>query len=275
MVTDDDVAVPVIAADELLVRVEWSTVNRTSCAIRAATPQPAIRAFYGLRRPRRPILGTDFAGVVERVGREVRGLSAGDRIFGFDDSRMGGHGEYLAISAKAAVAKIPDGIGSDIAAASVEGAHYALTYVERAALGPRQSALVYGGGGAIGSAAIQLLASRGVDVVAVAEDHQLELMAELGARRVVDRQAEDFTAIDERFDLVFDSVGKTTFAACRSLLHPGGMFMATELGPKLQNLWLPFTTRWLDRRVLFPLPFKPREHVKTVEQMFRVSLEYF
>lgn len=258
-----DIPVPVPGDAELLVRVTSSTVNRTCACIRSAIPEPVTRLAYGLRRPRQPVLGTDFAGVVERVGPEVRGFREGDRVFGFDDRRMGAHGEFLAIPAAAAVAAIPDGVADDDAAASVEGTHYSLAYIERAGLDPGQRVLVYGGGGAIGSTAIQLLVSRGVHVTAVAEEHQLDLMRQLGAAGVIDYRAEDFTAIGDTFDLVLDAVGKTTFAACRGLLGPNGMFMATELGPGLQNLRLSVTTRFRGtHRVHFPLPLQPRRHVQ-------------
>ena len=258
-----DIPAPEPGDAELLVRVTSSTVNRTCASIRAAIPEPLARLAYGLRRPRQPVLGTDFAGVVDRVGPDVRDFEVGDRVFGFDDRRMGAHGEFLAIPAAAAVATIPAGVADDAAAASVEGTHYSLAYIERAALDPGRRALVYGGGGAIGSTAIQLLVSRGIEVTAVAESHQLDLMRRLGATAVVDYCADDFTAIGETFDLVLDAVGKTTFAACRVLLGPDGMFMATELGPRLQNLRLAMTTRVRGaHRVHFPLPLHPRRHVK-------------
>lgn len=258
-----DIPVPQPADDQLLVRVTSSTVNRTCCGIRSATPQLPIRLMYGVRRPRHGVLGTDFAGVVEQVGADVRGFAAGDRIFGFDDRRMGAHGEYLTVSAAAAVATIPDGVSDDAAAAAVEGAHYSMSYLDRAALERGQRALVYGGGGAIGSTAIQLLVSRGVDVSAVAEGDQQDLMRDLGASTSIDFRMEDFTATGEEFDFVFDAVGKTTFAACRNLVRPGGVFMSTEVGERLQNLRLSLTTRFRgDVRVHFPLPTHARRHVK-------------
>ena len=122
------------------------------------------------------------------------------------------------------------------------------------------------GGGAIGSTAIQLLVAQGVDVVAVAEGRQLDLMAELGATRGVDYLTGDFTAIDGQFDLVFDAVGKTRFRACRHLVRPGGSFMATELGPAMENIRLTATTWRRDRRVHFPLPLNARAHVKTTAE---------
>lgn len=258
-----DIAVPDPSDDQLLVRVTSSTVNRTCCAIRSATPQLPVRLMYGFRRPRNSVLGTDFAGVVEQIGPNARGFNVGDRVFGFDDRRMGAHGEFLTASAAAAVATIPDGVSDDSAAAAVEGAHYSMSYIDRAALESGQRALVYGGGGAIGSAAIQLLVARGVDVSAVAEADQQDLMRDLGASTTIDFRAEDFTAIGEEFDFVFDAVGKTTFAACRKLVRPRGVFMATELGPRLQNLRLSLTTRFRgDIRVHFPLPLHARRHVK-------------
>ncbi|MEO1055597.1 MAG: NAD(P)-dependent alcohol dehydrogenase [Actinomycetota bacterium] len=257
-----DVPMPSPGDNEVLVRVTASTVNRTSASIRAAIPPFGARLAYGLTKPRRAILGTDFAGTVERVGSDVRGMDIGDRVFGFDDRLMGAHAEFAVFPASAAIHKTPDGVSDEDAAACVEGAHYASTYVERAALEPGQRALVYGGGGAIGTAAIQLLRAADVEVVAVAEGHQLELMTRLGAAEVVDVRVEDFTTLGESFDLVLDAVGKTRFGVCRPLLRPGGMFMATELGPRLENIRLAVTTRVRgDRRVHFPLPRHSRRHV--------------
>ncbi|MEM7093332.1 MAG: NAD(P)-dependent alcohol dehydrogenase [Actinomycetota bacterium] len=265
VVTVEDVPEPEFGADDLLIRVTSSTVNRTTACIRACIPAFAARPMYGFRRPRRPILGTDFAGVVEAVGAEVRGYSVGERVFGFDDRRLGAHGELLALPAGAGVLPIPEGVPDDRAAASVEGAYYALTYVERADLAPGQRAMVYGGGGAIGTAAIQLLVARGVEVVAVAEEHQRQLMLDLGAARVIDWREEDVTAIGETFPLVLDAVGKTSFGQCRPLVATDGMFLATELGPRLQNLRLAVTTRFgRGSRVHFPLPGKVRPQLKKI-----------
>jgi NADPH:quinone reductase-like Zn-dependent oxidoreductase len=265
MVEVVDAPSPEPAGDEVLVRVVSSTVNQTSSHIRAAKPMLGIRPAYGLLRPRRPILGTDFAGVVEQVGPDVLVLQVRDRVFGFDDKRMGGHGELLTMAASAAIAHIPDGVSFDDAAASVEGGHYALTYIERAALSRGSGALVYGGGGAIGSTAVQLLVSRGVRTTAVAEGHQMQLMGDLGADEAIDYQTQDFTAIGQDFDFVFDAVGKTRFGICKDLVRPGGIYMSTELGPWLENPRLAFTTRFRgNRHVHFPLPLNAREHVKTI-----------
>ena len=114
-----DVARPVPAADELLVRVHVATVNRTDCGFRSPHPW-FIRGFTGLTRPRRTILGNEFAGVVEAVGDGVNGVAVGDRVFGYDDTHFGAHAEYLAIAQDAAVASMPDGRDFDVMAPSPE-----------------------------------------------------------------------------------------------------------------------------------------------------------
>lgn len=263
-----DVPTPDIGDADLLIRVVTSTVNRTTTEIRKCTPPWAVRPMYGFRRPRRPVLGTDVAGVVEAVGPDVRGFAVGDRVFGFNDRRMGAHAELMALGAAEAVAAIPDGVSFDDAVAGVEGAVYALTYIERADLEAGQRALVYGGGGAIGSTAVQLLAARDIEVVAVAEQHQIELMQRLGAAHVIDWRAGSFVDAARElppFDLVFDAVGHTSFDECRPLVSAAGSFMATELGHRLDNLRKSVTTRFGDGpRVHFPLPVGVRRHVKTL-----------
>ncbi len=113
---------PTPRPNDIVIRVIASTVNRTDTGVRAASPFIA-RLVFGLRRPKRPILGCDFAGRVEEVGPEVTRFSVGDDVFGFDDSRFGGHGEYLAIGEDRGVAKMPDNITHEEAAACTEGAH--------------------------------------------------------------------------------------------------------------------------------------------------------
>ena len=265
VVSIQTVETPSPRENELLVRVVASTVNRTDCGIRSASPRAAIRLMYGLRHPRRPILGSAFAGQVEVVGPAVRGIEPGDHVFGFDDRRLGGHSEYLTMPVSAAVSTIPDGVAEAEAAASTEGAHYALTYIERADVRPGQQVLVYGASGAVGTAAVQLLVARGAVVTAVAATKDLDLMRRLGAARVIDYTSEDYTTTGTDFDLVFDAVGKTSFRTCERLLRDGGYYMATEFGPRLANLRLSVTTRFRGRcRVAFPLPLNARRHVAAV-----------
>jgi NADPH:quinone reductase-like Zn-dependent oxidoreductase len=257
-----DVARPTPEPDELLVRVHASTVNRTDCGVRAGHPW-FIRAFSGVTKPRHTILGNEFAGVVEAVGAHVNRFAVGERVFGYDDTRFGGHAEYLVIGQDTAVAVMPDGRDFEAMAPATEGAHYALAYIRAAGIDDSSEVLVYGGTGAIGSAAVQIVKSLGAHVTAVCSGEHVGLVAELGADRVVDRNTADFTADRQRYDLFFDAVGKCSFQKCRHLLKSRGIWTSTDLGPRSQNPLLVLATRFSrGRRVLFPFPTIDREMVE-------------
>lgn len=262
-----DVSQPVAAADELLVRVYAATVNRTDCGFRGAHPW-FIRGFTGLRRPKRTVLGNEFAGVVEAVGDDVSRFSVGDRVFGYDDVRFGGHADHLTIGQNAAVAAMPDGRDFDVMAPATEGAHYALAYIRAAGVDDTSEVLVYGATGAIGSAAVQIIKSLGAHVTAVCSSEHVELVAGLGADRVIDRTTTDFTADNHRYDLVFDAVGKCSFWQCRQLLKPHGIWTSTDLGPLSLNPLLALATRLSrGRRVLFPLPTIDQAMVEYLKEL--------
>lgn len=239
---------------ELLVAVRASTVNRTDCGFRAGSP-PIVRLFAGVPRPKAKVLGCEFAGVVEQVGPEVTRFAPGARVFGYVEGRFGGHGEHLAVAEDAPVAAIPDGVGFDVAAAGTEGSHYALAYVRAGDIGPGTDVMVYGATGAIGSAAVQLAKHVGARVTAVCAGPHVELVAGLGADQVVDYTAGDFTDDERRYDVVLDAVGKSSFAVCRRVLKPDGLYMSSELGRGAQNPLLAVVTP-LRRgpRVKFPVP---------------------
>ena len=258
----DDAPEPEVAADDLLVRVHATTVNRTDSAYRRAYPF-VIRAVSGWRTPKVAVWGTEYAGVVERVGPQVTRFSTGDRVFGYAEPRFGAHAELVAVAESSFVAPVPEGVDLRHAAAATEGGHYALSSIRRAGVQPGARVLVHGATGAIGSAAVQLLVDLGAHVVATAPTLHVELVRGLGAHRVVDFQSEDFTRIDETVDVVLDLVGKSTFGACRRLLTPDGVYVSSDLGPFAQNLALPLVTRLgRGRRVVFPFPSTAPEVVE-------------
>ncbi|GIH94764.1 NAD(P)-dependent alcohol dehydrogenase [Planobispora siamensis] len=245
---------PAIKDDEILVKIHATTVNRTDCALRAAKPF-FWRLSTGLIRPRARIIGTEFAGEIEAVGAGVTSFRTGDRVFGYNDRGFGAHAQYMAIHRDGMLAAMPAGLTYEEAAPSTEGAQYALAMIRTAKVRSGQSVLVYGATGGIGSAAVQLLKSRGAAVTAVCATKDVGLVTGLGADRVVDYTAGDFTKDEQEYDVVIDAVGKSTFGRCKRLLKPRGIYVSSELGPMAQNLFLVLLTPILrGRRVVFPFP---------------------
>lgn len=258
-VTICEVSKPTPAADEVLVRVHATTVNRTDCG--ELRPGLIGRLVFGLRRPRRSIFGMDFAGVVEAVGAEVTSFKVGDRVFGMCPSRKNGaHAEYVCVPEQGPIARMPANARFGEAVVC-EGAFYANSGLRRFRVGPGHKILVYGASGAIGSAAVQLAKAAGADVTAVVATRQLQLVRSLGASRAIDYTAEDFSRIGDRFDFVFEAVGKTSFCRCRRLLKPTGTFLATDIGPWGQYLplilWSAISG---NNRVVVPLPPRGSGH---------------
>jgi len=185
--------------------------------------------------------GSEFAGEIEAVGRNITSLKAGERVFGFDDLGAGAHAEYLCIAESHALA-IPEGISCEQAAAGSEGAHYAYNFINKVAIKSGQHILVNGATGAIGSAAVQLLAHLGVHVTAVCATPHMETVKALGAECVIDYTQEDFTHDDQTYHYVFDTVGKSSFFKCFRLLKPSGVYISSDLGYLWQSLYLPLIT---------------------------------
>ena len=251
-----DVDKPAVTGHEVLVKVHATTVNRTDCGFRAAKPF-IVRFFTGLIRPKVTVLGSEFAGVVEAVGRGVTAFRAGDRVFGFSEGRFGAHAEYLVMPDDGALATMPVNTTFEQAAPSTEGSHYALSYINAAKIRSGQRVLVNGATGAIGSAAVQLITSLGASVTAVCGAPHAELVRGLGADRVIDNTAEDFTSDEQAHDVVFDAVGKSSFGRCKRLLKPRGIYLSSDLGPLSQNPLLALITPLLGgKKVMFPIPPK-------------------
>jgi NADPH:quinone reductase-like Zn-dependent oxidoreductase len=249
-----EVEKPTPKDNEVLVKVHATTVNRTDCACRAAKPF-FMRFFTGLIRPRATVLGNEFSGVVEAVGDGVTSFKVGDRVFGYNEGPFGAHAEYLSISEDGSLATMPANVTYAQAAASTEGSHYALAQIRGGKIRSGQDVLVNGATGAIGSAAVQLLKSLGAGVTAVCDTDNVELVRGLGADRVIDYTTQDFTRDDQTYDVVLDSVGKSSFGQCKRLLKPGGIYISSELGPLAQNpLLAVIAPLHGGKKVLFPIP---------------------
>jgi NADPH:quinone reductase-like Zn-dependent oxidoreductase len=247
---------PTAADNEVLVKVHVATVNRTDCGFRAGKPF-FIRIFSGLTGPKATVLGCEFAGVVEAIGSEVTTFQPGDKVFGYSEWRFGAHAEYLTFPEDGPIATMPENVTFEQAAASTEGSHYAISLIRKAQIQPYDHVMVNGATGAIGSAAVQILKDLGARVVATCDTEHVGLVTELGADRVIDYTAADFTQDDQEYDFVIDAVGKSSFSRCKRLLKPGGIYLSSDLGPLSLNPILALTTRLFGKKkVMFPIPPK-------------------
>ena len=245
---------PTPGPDQVLIKVYASTVNRTDCAILRAKPF-IMRFFHGLFSPKIKIPGTDFSGEVEEVGEGVNGFNAGDKVFGFNDSGLASKAEYMIIDQDGCFSTMPEGVSFEHAAASLEGAHYAYNFINKINLREGDKVLVNGATGAIGSAMVQILKYLRTTVTAVGNTRNLDMLKSIGADEVVDYTREDFTRLDEQFDYVFDTVGKSTFSKCKPILKDQGIYISSELGPYIQNPILTLlTSQSAGKKVKFPVP---------------------
>ena len=253
-----EVEKPTAKDDEVLIKIHATTVNRTDCATLRAKPFFA-RFFTGIFKPNKPIPGTEFAGKIEEIGKNVSSFKVGDKVFGFDDSGSGSHAQYMTILEDKALTTIPSNITYEQAAASTEGAHYAYNFIKKVNLKSGQKVLVNGATGAIGSAAVQLLKYFGAYVTAVCNTKNIELVKSLGADKVIDYTKEDFTKDNQKYNFIFDAVGKSSFAKCKPLLQPGGVYISSDLGYMAQNVFLPLITPIIkpmigNKKTVFTIP---------------------
>src|SRR5947208_871719 len=251
----EDVEKPLPRDDEVLVRIYAVAVTRADCATRQANRNSGrgfelvSRAVFGLRRPRQPILGGDFSGVVEAVGPAVKEFATGDEVFGSTGFRFGAYAEYISRRASSRITRMPQHLSRVEAAGITDGGLYALSPLRAANVKNGDSVLVYGASGAIGTAGVQLAKYFGAHVTAVTSTKNLELVKSLGADDGIDYTKEDFTENGQSYDVIFDAVGKHSFVRSRNSLKPGGRFLPTD---GFDNLLRVLTTRCQDKKVIFP-----------------------
>jgi len=271
-----EVEKPIPKDNEVLIKIYATTVNRTDCAMLRA--EPFISRFVtGLFKPNKPIQGTEFAGKIEAVGKNVSSFKVGDMVFGFDDNNFGSHAQYMTILEDKALTTIPKNMTYEQAAASTEGAFYANNFINKVNLKSGQKVLVNGATGAIGSAAVQFLKYFGANITAVCNTNNIELVKSLGADKVIDYTKEDFTKEDQKYNFIFDTVGKSSFAKCKPLLQPSGVYISSELGYMAQNLFLALITPIIgNKKVIFPIPTDCRGSILFIKKLiekekFKVS----
>lgn len=260
-----DVQQPVPKGNELLIKVHATTVNRTDCANLTARPF-IMRFVLGMFNPRKIILGTDFAGEVVVVGKEVKSFKAGDRVFGFIDTGAESQAQYTVAQEKY-IFPIPQNVDYKQAAASLEGAHYAFTFIHKVNILPGQKVLLNGASGAIGSALLQFVKQYDVAITATCNTKNIELIRSLGAHKIYDYTKEDFTSDTEKYDFIFDSVGKSTFGKCKPLLKEKGIYISSELGPYSQNIFYALFSGFFAKKVIFPVPYSTQKTIPYISKL--------
>jgi NADPH:quinone reductase-like Zn-dependent oxidoreductase len=233
----EDVAMPVPGRNEVRIRVAATAVTSSDCYVRGLNLPPryqvAARLALGLTRPRR-ILGMVLAGEVETVGTAVTSFRDGDQVFGLDRRVFGTYAEYVCWPQDGVLAAQPAGLTYEQAAALPYGGLLALHYLRRANVRGGQRVLIYGASGAVGTCAVQLATHFGAQVTGVCSGANLDLVRSLGAATVIDYTRDDFTGRPERYDVIFDAVGKRKSASalqhCRRALTPGGIALSVDDG---------------------------------------------
>jgi NADPH:quinone reductase-like Zn-dependent oxidoreductase len=268
---------PKVAVDELLVRVVAASVTTADWRFRAAVFPPVFwffgRLMLGLFRPRNPILGMDFSGVVDSVGSNVTRFRVGDAVFGATSAmRRGAHAEYVAIKESAAIIPKPASLTHELAAAVPFGANSALAFLrDFAQVQSGQRVLIVGASGGVGIWAVQLARHFGAEVTGVCSTRNLELVRSLGAHHVVDYSAGAFLRSGAGYDLIFDTVGVTTFADCKDALSAHGVYLPLNSGLKeiVQAL---LTAPSRGKKVKYAVSGNTREGLETIVTLVEAGI---
>ncbi len=230
VVTIENVEKPEPKAGEVLISIRATTVSAADWRIRSLTVPAGFglitRLVFGVLRPRQPVLGTELAGEIEAVGKEVTTFKTGDQVFAFPGIDMGCHAEYRTMPEDGKILLKPANLSFEEAAAICFGGSAALYFLRDVAkIRSGEKVLVIGASGAVGSAAVQIAKHFGADVTGVCSTTNLELVKAIGADRVIDHTKEDFTRNGEAYDIIFDAAGTATFSRCKNALRTGGRLL--------------------------------------------------
>ena len=231
-------------ANEILIKIQATTVTAEDPRQRSGKFQwllwlPA-RAIFGFRKPKKSILGFELAGEVSAVGAEVSRFKAGDQVYGLTGLRFGAYAEYICLAETAVLAQKPAELSYAQAASLPNGALTSVVFLRnKAKLRQGDHVLIYGASGSVGTAAVQIAKAMGATISAVCSAKNSELVRELGADQVFDYRQEDFSQHRQRYDVIFDTVGKTQLGLFKRLLKPNGRYLLTEFGLAAigQMLW--------------------------------------
>lgn len=243
-----EVEKPTPKDNEVLIKTHATTVTSGDWRVRSLNVPVGfgliMRLVFGISKPKQPILGSELAGVVESVGKDVTKFKIGDQVFAFSDASMGCHAEYKCMPQDGAVVLKPPSLSYDEAAALSFGGTTALDFLRRGKLQSGERILVNGASGGVGTAAVQLAKHFGADVTGVCSTANVELVRSLGASHVIDYTKEDFTQNGETYDVIVDTVGTAPFSRSKDSLKDGGRLLMVLAGlpDMLQIPWVSMTS---------------------------------
>jgi NADPH:quinone reductase-like Zn-dependent oxidoreductase len=268
-----EVEKPSAKDNEIQVRIYATSVTAAHCAMRQGPPLFG-RLFTGLTRPKSPIPGTDFAGEIAAIGKDVKLFKEGDQVFGVSDLGGGCYAEYICLPEEEVLAVKPANITYEESAAIIDGAITALPFLtDKGNIHSGQKVLINGASGSVGSAAVQLAKHFGAEVTGVCSSANLEMVTSLGADKVIDYTQEDFTQNGRTYDIIFDTVGKSSFSRCKDSLTDKGIYLNPVLG---LSILLPLVTTSMigSKKAIFMLAgMKPSSEKKEDLLLIRELLE--
>lgn len=267
-----EIAKPRPGDHEVLIKIFAATVTSADVRIRKADPFP-VRLFYGLFKPKaNVILGSDLAGEIEAVGNKVTQFKPGDLVFAGAGITLGANADYLCMAETDAIAIKPNHLTYEEAASIPFGATTSLIFLrDKGKVGPGQKILIYGASGALGTAAVQIGKALGAHVTGVCSTANLDLVKSLGAEAVIDYTKEDFTTTGNTYDLVFDTVGKSSFSGCLKVLKPNGIYLrAVHFDPIsiLRGLWTSLTG---SKKVVGGMAVESQESLISIKELIETG----